>query len=977
MRAEWKYQRSLLMGSTSLVIALALSQTAFAEKANPTNDELAQVTQTADQAAQGTADQANAVEEEDQVLVVTGFRAAVQSSIAAKRTSDIIVDVVSSEDIGRLPDVSIAEAIARLPGVTSQRTGGQSSAINIRGLSQDLVSSTLNGREQVATSGLRVIEFEQYPSELISEAQVYKSLKASQIEGGIAGKVELKTVRPLETGKRVFNINVRGSYNDRADEILDTGALGYRLSASYQDQFFNDRVGFALGYSRLVQPNVATRFAGFDFQPGRNLIEAIPARPATSTTPAIPAVPAVPVLDFDNNGRADAVPFGFENVQFGGQETRDAIVTVIQFEPTSNFHILLDGFFSRFNSDRFRRGTRLFGTENVQNFSPGTLTRTGLAFLSNPVTVDNALVGGTFRSGNGIGVENVNQDEGNLDQLYAVGGNFAWDVSERLTLSSDVSFSHADRFFNNSGVTTRAGTIGAGGAFVPANFSASFVRNGLNPATQSINFDFTNPLTNPIQGFFIVPTSDQDELFAVTGDAKYKVGGGFFSSFEAGFRYADRTAQRRVFSFSGSGPTFGSFGLNNPQIVPEQFRTIGSFGGQFGAAGAPNYTAIDIDGVLDFFVGPDRDINQNFGFTRDQSFTIFERILSGYAQANFDTQLGNVGLRGNIGLRVVNTNQGSAATNSVTGFVGERYTLLLPSANFIFNLTNNDVIRLSGSRQISRSRFIELRGSIAVNRISPAGAVSGNGGNPFLRPYLADQGEIIYEHYFGKDGIIALGFFHKSLESFIFGGLIPNFNFLAAGLNLPPTPPSTPGSPIEAPSQPSGPFSAPINGQGGYVRGFEANITQQLTFLPAPLDGLGVVLNYSYVSSSINLPPSTLSGNPINIPLPGQSRHVANPTIYYALNGFETRLGFRYRSGFVAPQFGLNEQITGFDAETVVDWQASYEFGEHSPLKGVRLLFQANNLTDSPNQSFFGVPAQTGTVQRFGRQFYWGASYTF
>lgn len=129
-------------------------------------------------------------------IVVTGFRASVENSIAVKRDAPIIMEVVSADDIAGLPDVSIAEALARLPGVAAQRGSGQASAINIRGLTPELVTSSLDGREQVATSGLRTIEFEQYPSELVSQAAVYKSPMASLIEGGIAGRVELKTARP-------------------------------------------------------------------------------------------------------------------------------------------------------------------------------------------------------------------------------------------------------------------------------------------------------------------------------------------------------------------------------------------------------------------------------------------------------------------------------------------------------------------------------------------------------------------------------------------------------------------------------------------------------------------------------------------------------------------------------------------------------------------------------------------------------------
>ncbi|MEL7128101.1 MAG: TonB-dependent receptor plug domain-containing protein, partial [Pseudomonadota bacterium] len=246
-------------------------------------------------------------EEDDAVLetvVVSGFRSSLESAIANKRNADTIIESITAEDIGRLPDISIAEALARLPGIASQRTNGQSSAINIRGLSQNLTFTTLNGREQVTPNGNRSIEFEQFPSELISGADIFKSPKASLIEGGVGGTVELKTVRPLDIGEDYrLNFNVRGSFNDRADEIFSANEFGYRVSASYVGKFANDTLGVALGYARLEQPDVSTRFVGFDF--------------------GGPDGPDCAFIDNNGDGVDDLISFGFVAEEQGGYETRD------------------------------------------------------------------------------------------------------------------------------------------------------------------------------------------------------------------------------------------------------------------------------------------------------------------------------------------------------------------------------------------------------------------------------------------------------------------------------------------------------------------------------------------------------------------------------------------------------------------------------------------------------------------------------
>ena len=882
---------------------------------------------------------------DDEAIVVTGYRRSLSIAIDARRNADVIGDFVSSADIAGLPDVSIAESLARLPGVTSQRTGGQASAINIRGLSQDLVSSTLNGREQVSTSGNRTIEFDQYPSELIYQAAVYKSPKASQIEGGVAGKVELSTVRPLSnTDAFTAQINVRGLYNDRADENPDVSSKGYRVSASIQAKLLDDTLGVALGYARLYQPNVATRFVQFDFAgPGNN---------------------GSPLRDLNGNGVPERYNFGFEAIQFGGRETRDGVVGVIQYEPTPALRILIDGYYSKFDSEVKRRGYRVFNTQSGDNT------------LTNPVIVNNAITGGRFvnnigSSGFGFGIDTelVNQDEGRKDELYTAAGNIAYDFSDKVTGNVDVAYSRGKSFFNNSGINIRPYATNAGGALVrasnvPGVISLDYQLNGLDlPTVRSISTNFTNAGGFRYDGLFIVPQEDIDELFAVAAGLTIGIDGSFLKSIEIGARYAARDAERTVTSFRTFGPDGGVLPLYSDLI-----KTAG-FSGRFANAGFGNFIVADIDGFLDRSVGENRIADQAFGFTKDQSFTIREDVYSGYAQLNIDTEAGGLPFSGNIGVRGVYTKQGSTALGGPSANFerGDDYVDILPSANFKLGLTDQDVLRLSMSRQISRPRFFELRGSAGVGVAGNGGPPSGGGGNSELRPFRANQVDLAYEHYFGRSGAFTATAYYKDLRSYIIGGTIDNFDF--TGFNFAPPPSPQPGSLI-------GRFDAPVNGSGGYVYGFEFNFTKTFVELPAPFDGLGVALNYAYAQSDLNFT-SARSGLPVSLKLPGLSQHVANPTIFYEKNGFGTRVSARYRSSFVAPQIGLDEQIVTNAKETVVDAQVSYEFQEGSPLYGLKLLVQGVNITDEPTRSFFGQEAQTGTIQYFGRTLYAGVSFKF
>ena len=273
---------------------------------------------------------------------------------------------------------------------------------------------------------------------------------------------------------------------------------------------------------------------------------------------------------------------------------------------------------------------------------------------------------------------------------------------------------------------------------------------------------------------------------------------------------------------------------------------------------------------------------------------------------------------------------------------------------------------MSYSKQISRPRFFELRGSIGVGT-NAGGIPSGGGGNPTLRPFRADQYDVSFEHYFGRSGVLAVAAYYKDLKSYIIGGSVDGFDF--SGFQFAPLPAVQPVTNI-------GTLFGPINGKGGYVYGLEVNFTKTFTELPEPFDGLGVVLNYAYAKSDLNFT-SARSGRPIDLPLPGLSKHVANPTVFYEKYGFGARVGARYRSSFVAPQIGLDEQIVTNASETVFDGQLSYQFPSTSSLRGLRLLAQVNNFTDEPTRSYFGSRAQTGTIQNFGRTFYFGGTFEF
>jgi len=230
-------RRSLLAGSIALLTAVSAGTVNAQTQSQSTDGEV--------------------IEE----VVVTGIRGSIQRAIDLKQNSNSIVEAVSAEDLGRLPDTSIADAISRLPGLTSQRAEGRASAISLRGTDPGFTTALLNGREQVSTGDNRSVEFDQYPSELLNSVLVYKTPDSGLVGQGLSGTIDLRTVRPLDYGNRALALNVRGEMNGNDNLGADADELGSRISFSYIDQFADGKVGLAIGYARLDSP-LATRGFG-------------------------------------------------------------------------------------------------------------------------------------------------------------------------------------------------------------------------------------------------------------------------------------------------------------------------------------------------------------------------------------------------------------------------------------------------------------------------------------------------------------------------------------------------------------------------------------------------------------------------------------------------------------------------------------------------------------------------------------------
>lgn len=874
-------------------------------------------------------------------VIVTGFRGSIQSSIAEKRESDQIVESITAEDIGKLPDNSIAESIARAPGLTTQRLDGRAQVISIRGLAPDFSTTLLNGREQVTTGDNRSAEYDQYPAELLNAVVVYKTPQAGLIGQGLSGTVDLQTVRPLKHEKRTIAGNVRGETLSLGKLNAGSDDTGYRVSGTYIDQFADDRIGIAIGVAHMNSPTQIERFNSWGY-------------------PEIAA-------------GGPRVLGGVKPYVVSTELERTGVIATLELQPNDNFNTAVDVYYSKFEDDQLLRGIEFPLFWGNAPLTPGNVD-------------GDLMVEGEFTNVKGVVRNDANRREADL---WSLGWNVRFD-SGAWTFVGDVSYSKVDR--KDIILETYAGT---GRGPDGATDTLGFTIGGEGVGRFDAGLDYSDPnliqLTSPQgwggnavaggqDGFINSPNTD-DELTAFRLSAERELGG-VLKSLTVGANYSLREkdyAPDRFYLGLVANADDPENDLSVP--IPSNMLLRPTRLGFLGIPGMVSYNPIAMaygSGLYNFVQAQDAD-----AFSRE--WAVEEDVLTGFVMLNIDAEVGSSVLTGNIGVQVVQTDQtsdGTAAVNppgdapvgtpatALPVHVTHDYTETLPSLNLSLRMPNDYILRLGAARQLARPRLDEMKASVSVSyepgragetdiNDSPWG---GSRGNPLLEPWIADAVDLTLEKYFGREGYVAGAVFYKDLKSYIFSQPVP-FDF--AGFPVPSGP---------DPALREGFMSTPTNGEGGEIYGYEISAVIPFNMFADALDGFGVTTSYSYTKSNIQPDPS----NPSR-PLPGLSEDVINGTVYFEKLGFSARVSARYRSEFLGEVQGVGAErlLRMAKSETLVDAQVSYEF-QAGALAGLTLLFQGTNLTDEPFITHeLGDSRQVIDHQSFGRRYLVGVSYKY
>ena len=900
--------RGIIMLCSSSLVAMLAASSASAQETNVTVEQSKAIPKAAKGAAQtDTKDQDTSAAGE---IVVTGFRAALTSAQQTKRASDSIVDVVMSEDVGKMPDNNGGEVLARLPGVQITRNNDEADSVLIRGLPN--VTTTYNNRELFSTDD-RQLHWQDFPASIAAGYAVYKSGTADLIEPGLGGLINIISRKPFDIKDVNIAGEIKGNYNDQsksldpAGNILITktwdtsiGEIGALLGASYIRTNYRN----ALRYDGA---SVITPSTGND----------------TVNTPG--------VGDFH-------FPDYIGNFYSIGKRVRPSVNGMLQWRPAPNLEIYAEGLWSAY------RGT-------VGNDSFGMSLRDGT--LSNVVLVpdqDSKAASLTHSGGNSPSIER--QAMKDRTDLYQGAGGFKW-TSGRAVLSGDIAYSKSRYAWDRTHVGTELTSTPTINADFDVKGSGAFDLNGydiLNPNNYIWNGIWQSALVAKGDGWQgrldLKLDTDVDWLpklqFGIRGTTRTSV-----------VHYGDRYAWTNLARIPLANLPTGQL-----EVVKDGFRGDPQ---RLKNWLAPNNNAILANSeVL-------RQLTYNTlqqllttlpsdhwarGWLADSAalystpdvkysptseFLGKERTIAAYAEGNYKFYLGDIQVDGSLGVRLAYTDGSSHGISRVANPDGtvdfipraanQDWLDVLPSFQSRVRFTDQLQLRLAYTQTRSKPTFGQLNPSLNITRSTDPNADiqgSASSGNPDLKPLTSKNYDASLEYYFTKNGYASLAVFYHDLW-----GFIDTYTHQTV-------------DPVYGKIQ----VSRPENAGKGRIKGVEANVQTFFNFLPGWLSGFGVQANVTYLDAK-NALPAAFGGEAAMVPMINVSKWTYNLAAFYEKGPLSARLSYNRRSHYVN-QYNRNvdeSQYVGEQSRAVarLDASISYEFSGH-----LSLVATANNILGQP-----------------------------
>lgn len=797
-------------------------------------------------------------------IIVTGTRASLDKALEAKRDAIGVVDGIFGDDIGKFPDLNVSESLQRVPGVTISRSvTGEGSQISVRGLPSEFVAVTLNGMPAASGNAGRDFDFDVFASELFTGAKISKTPSADLTEGGLAGTVDLRVPAALELPRPTALLSVGGQYAS-----LGNGHAKPRVSGllNWQNPDRTFGVIASVAWSESVIRNDTRqgfRYEKLDRMSG--LDELVKSRVASGGI-----IPTVEV-----NGVAINDPDALLAL---AAETAYPILPRVGITQRTRERLGITGGFEFKPDDRFALGVNLLyakysdlGERHTIDGAPGFSGTNGVNAIPTKLTIVEGkavpyAVAGTF---NNV-VQRVESYEETFDsEMWHGTLNTSYAFADTLRASASLGYS-----------TSREDELRRTYLYSHTGPWSYDLTDPQWPKFSGTDFDYLDPAdyTTADRPRFR-PFTRKDEIYRGRFDFDWRPTHDDMLILRAGGEYTDRKKQNIQFSETRPATTVPFASVYAPFSIKKFNR------------GAPAGVITDFL-VIDLDKGRTELLPDSFyeiaGKDLRGSWVVQEKVASGYLQSLWKFDLVGMPVAVDFGVRVSHTDQTSTGHQQVgSNFepvsVRNRYTDVLPSLNVRLSLTNDLILRLAANRAITRPTLSELSAGTTVGSTNN---LTASKGNPDLKPFRANQFDAALEWYFAPESLVSATVFYKDMESFIVSSQIQQ---VITGENLI----------NDAGQNVSGQqftVTLPVNGTGGKLYGLELSYQQPFTFLPAPLDGFGIMANLTLSESEGTL---VQGGQTTRQALQGQSDISWNLIGYYEKGPFSLRAAYSYRGSYI------------------------------------------------------------------------------
>lgn len=881
-------------------------------------------------------------EDEIETIEIKGFRGSLLQAKDLKRNALGTQDSIVAEDIADFPDLNLADALQRIPGVAITREGGEGRQISLRGLGPDFTQVQLNGMEALGTSSSamdsrgsisrsRAFDFNIFASELFNRVDVNKSFSADMDEGGIGGTVNLVTAKPFDydgfkgaiSGQIGQNTLADGTSPRVAALISNTwGDFGALASVAYSKRNTNEQ-GFNTYRWRLQNAD------GSD-------------------------ISALSQEDQDALNSGDLrFSRGSRYSSFENEQTRIGATVALQYRPSSNFKIGFDGLYGVLDNDRNEFHLQSRGSSSTALGCTGPSYSSIQAEANAPIC--SSLIDIQYNAGNEViysrfenaAIHSESRQQNADTTLTQMVLNSEWNITNSFTLKALIGHSNSD--FDTG--STKVYLESFGDQTIDYTKDKFYGVNTYGYDVTDVNeyrYHEIDLEEDQISNSFDLAKLDTIYMLDTAGTITAGISLKNFKNeaWENKTENILRTdwEQGNVSDIIDPSLTYTYTGHNEQQ-----------------------WLAVDIPGVLNAY-----GINSNLP-QADYSNQVEEETLGAYLQYEFGADFFNGFLRGNIGARYYSTNISSIGlVNNELTEVTQEYSGVLPTLNLAWEATDNLVIRASLGKNVTRPSLSALNATGTVqNDPNSTNGLSISSGNPGLKPFESTNFETAIEYYFDEVGYVSVAYFTKSIDNFIvtntaslaYGNTGYSLSFLGdVDANGNPQTADTMYTVIQ-----------PINTDKSDISGYEMAFQRDLDFLPEPLNNIGLIVNYTYADGEALYRNVGNTGIDEYKPFPGLSEHSGNFTLYFEQESWGARISAAYRSDYISDvSSNSDEDERGFHATTYVDFSAFYNITEQ-----LKVTIEGTNLTDVKEEQYSDSADRLYNATENGRTFYLGATYIF